>query len=255
MQSRFLKQLIYGTLYLVLCAGVGYAMYAFFLRSAPTCFDGKKNQNEIEIDCGGGCVPCEIKKLKPIEAAVVKILDVGGTKTSVILLLRNPNPAYGADKVSYSLVFYGTDGAPMGELSHESFIYPGEIKTIVEVALDLPRAALSRAEVIARADSWKPMSAFPFPEFQTRNIVAKLDASRREAIVSGIVTNQNPFPISRLAVFSILEDEASSPVAASKTLIENISAFESRAFQVTVPSVFLETISPRQVTISLEGER
>lgn len=27
----------------------------------PTCYDGVKNQNETDIDCGGRCIACEIK--------------------------------------------------------------------------------------------------------------------------------------------------------------------------------------------------
>ena len=45
MSRRFLKQLIYGSVYLALLAGFIYATYLFIiLRQPPSCFDNRKNK-------------------------------------------------------------------------------------------------------------------------------------------------------------------------------------------------------------------
>ena len=38
---------------------LGVFMVAIISSCQPTCYDGELNQDETNIDCGGGCIPCD----------------------------------------------------------------------------------------------------------------------------------------------------------------------------------------------------
>ena len=60
---RLLKQFLYGFFYLAILVSLIWLVYSFEFKPAPNCFDGKKNQEETGIDCGGSCISCEVKAL------------------------------------------------------------------------------------------------------------------------------------------------------------------------------------------------
>ena len=50
------RQIIYLALVVGFFIFVTTVFLFFLLYETPTCFDGKQNQEEIGIDCGGPCV-------------------------------------------------------------------------------------------------------------------------------------------------------------------------------------------------------
>jgi hypothetical protein len=62
MEKNLRKRWIIGLLYLVFFSLVVFFFYSVF-KTKETCFDGLKNQNEEDVDCGGVC----FKKCKKIE--------------------------------------------------------------------------------------------------------------------------------------------------------------------------------------------
>ncbi len=74
---------------------VGTGIYYAFLKPAPTCFDGIKNQDEEEIDCGGSiCISCEIKTLKEVEVIWVQAIPLNQNLYDLAAKIRNPNPNF-----------------------------------------------------------------------------------------------------------------------------------------------------------------
>ena len=43
----------------------------YVVSGKPTCFDGRKNQDEIDADCGGVCKPCKISIFKPVSLFLI----------------------------------------------------------------------------------------------------------------------------------------------------------------------------------------
>ena len=50
--TRLLKQFLYGTFYLVILAAVGWGIYSFEFKPAPSCFDNQQNGGEGGVDLG-----------------------------------------------------------------------------------------------------------------------------------------------------------------------------------------------------------
>lgn len=235
--SRTIKQLTYGFFYLAILAGIAYGGYLVFRETAPSCFDNRRNQGEEEVDCGGPCESCAIRKLLPLQTKV-EYFPVGDN-TTVILTLSNPNLEYGADSFSYTLNFLGSNGQPLFSLIKESFIYPAEAqKVIIEPNLKFnSRLVAGQPELVISNPVWKSVREFSEPQLQTRQVKTEVQGS--QVTVSGILVNRESASFARATVGALvlqqLSDETNRLVGASKTILQNLQPFEERAFKIIIP--------------------
>jgi len=253
MQSSFIKQLIYGIFYLAIIFFVGYLFYLAILPE-PTCFDGRKNQGEKQVDCGGPCESCEIRVLEPIEVVKTSVLKASDKQSSVLTEFRNPNIAFGANSFSYRLDFYGAGDVLIESFKKGSFIYPGRIKFIADAGINIAKENIRRVEVTIGNVSWKSISEFSAPNTQVRDIEINKQNDTR-LIVSGVVNNNTSFRLSRVVITVLVSDLFNLPVSVSKTLLENVGAFKEENFSVIIPNETMADVARDSVRVFVEAER
>lgn len=258
--NRVIKQIIYGAGYLALLALIVTAIYYIWFRPAATCFDGKQNGNELGIDCGGSCPSCEIKTLLPIEADWVKYFPAEN-QTTIIAKISNINLRWAANPFSYILDIYGKDGSKIQSISNNSFIYSGEIKYVFALAETNSKNILN-IKISFLNINWKQDVDFPKPDIQTRGIETMADQNSGGVIVSGFITNNNAFDLSKLVIIGLLSNSNGVQVNASKTELENTPAFGARQFKINFPkNVSLQSSQPlssynftRDLTVGSTGQ-
>lgn len=235
--SRIIRQIIYGIFYLALFAGIGYGGYLLVGGLTPSCFDNRLNQREEQIDCGGPCVSCALKNLQPLRTQIQTFGTDGST--SVLITLTNPNLTHGARVFTYKMNFYDASKKPIFSLAKESFIYPAEAqKFILEPNLKVNFSDISgEPEFVLENLDWRPIEEFSEPKTQIRQ--TKTEISGRQITVSGLLSNRDPFALSRASVgvllYKNLPEERSELVGISKTVLQDLKPFEERAFKIIVP--------------------
>ncbi len=255
MPHRVVKQFIYGIFYTAIFTGIGYGLYLFFLQPAPSCFDNRKNGGEQGVDCGGECIPCEVKRLVPLQVASIKLFHLPGDKTSTLIEMRNVNPGYGADHFTYTLTFFNGNGATTTSVVRESFIYASEIKTVAEPGLDIPALSAVMARVSVSNLSWRGASEFGKPSIQVREVKTVLDQKKRQAVISGVLVNENPYALRELFVTAVIATYQGGPIGVSGTRLESLAPQEERPFEVTVPDIQLSILTRDLVTVSATALR
>ncbi|MEE8131503.1 MAG: peptidoglycan-binding domain-containing protein [Candidatus Paceibacterota bacterium] len=257
MERRKIKQILYGAGYLAVIFLIVAGVYLIWLKPAPTCFDGRKNQGEIEVDCGEPCAPCEIKTLQPLEMSWVRDFSVGD-KTVIAAEIKNLNSDYGADSFSYTFDVYNFIGEKIYTLTDNSFIYASEIKYLFEA--DIDKKDIDKIELSFSNVNWKSQEEFPKPEIQTREIKTE---SAKSINVSGLVINNNAFELSKVNIISFLFNRNGLRIGASKTELDNLQAFEEKFFRIIFPKyIILITETPastaynfiNNLTIGSKGE-
>lgn len=251
MSSSFVKQIIFGALYIVMITAVGYGIFTA-IRPQATCFDNKKNQKEEAVDCGGPCESCAIKHLKPITASPVTIVPASADTISTFFELTNPNTTYGAQHITYSLTFYDIQGMVLHTLTRGSFLYPAEIRTIADVGLSLKVAEIVRAEVSLTDTSWVLASGFSKPHIDTRSITIETNIEKNMTIVRGLVVNRSALPLARVSVGAIIKNDIGIPTGISKTVLSTLAAFEERAFSIFIPGSTEGEITSADVKLFIE---
>ena len=247
MNKRLAKQIIYGAGYLAVFFLIVFLVYLVWLKPAPTCFDNKQNQGETGIDCGGPCSPCEIKTLAPIEASWIKYFSADN-QTVIAAEIKNSNPNWAAISFSYTFDVYGKDGVKIKNFTKNSFIYAGEIKYLVEpVEIDFKN--IYDVKISFSNINWESAEKFPKPDIKTREI--KTEAADQDVfgvIVNGFITNNNAFSLSKIRISGFLSNQSAIQIGASKTELEDIKAFEERAFKLNFPKNISLIATPAQTT-------
>ncbi len=89
-------------LLLVLIAAVAF----FFLYKPASCVDGKQNQNETGVDCGGSCSTFCASEASSAIVRFVRVLTPVPGRTDVIAYIDNPNDTAEARGVHLTLELY-----------------------------------------------------------------------------------------------------------------------------------------------------
>ncbi len=247
MTYRSIKQLIFGIFYFLILAALGGVIYFLFFYQTPSCFDNRKNQGEIGIDCGGPCVSCEIKTAKPLEVIWAKAFKITNKQISVAAKIRNPNLAVGALNFNYKFDIYGPFGVKLRTFTGNSFIYPGEInKYIIGAGIDLPSTEDITAVEFGNSDwQWVDKDQFIKPEVVVRDLNSTFSKNKENFLeIGGVARNISSYNLDKVGINVIIyEKESGLPLAASKTEIKNLISLKEIPFKVIFPEAFTPSSS------------
>ena len=154
MPRRLRKQILYGAFYLLVLVLIGGGIYFTFFKPAPSCYDNIRNQDEVEIDCGGVCSSvCSTVKIKPLEVnGQILTLRPDEKHMSILAQINNPNLDYMAKSFVYNFSLYDSADKIVKSFSGNSFIYSGEAKYIL--IPNFPNVVYSRIGFTAENVNW-----------------------------------------------------------------------------------------------------
>lgn len=237
-ESRKQKQLIYGAAFFVpLVVIAALAVYFAIPKAAPTCFDNKRNQGETGVDCGGPCIHCDIKALPAPTVRFEKVFK-NGNRALFAAEIENLNVEYGAKDLPYTVTVRGADGETLQTIHGRTFIYALDRRYIVEL-LSANSKEVADVEFSLSASSlisWESRDIFRKPDVSERSVITAGGAGGRGSIVSGILTNRNPFTLSNAEVVGFIYTAQGMQIGASKTQMENMASFEEREFVLNFPA-------------------
>lgn len=255
MTPRLVKQILYGALYLLVFALIIFGVYYIWFKPAASCSDGRRNQGETGIDCGGPCPSCEIAKLKPLGANWAKFLPADENKISLLAEIANPNLNFGSRSFSYQFKVFGPFGALLKTVPGQSFIYPGEQKYLMEAALKINPSDVYRVELILASEGliWQSKEELVKPHLSDRSI--KTETANQTVKVNGLVKNEEPLSVSRVKIFALLFDSQNKVLNASYTAVTNLQGLEEQPFTINFPKgEWAKQLDTSRTKIFLEPE-
>ncbi len=245
---RRAKQIIFGLVIIIVVGLIGWGTYGAFLKPAPTCFDNSQNQGETGVDCGGPCVPCELKSLKPIQVdqGWPKWFKTTTSTSGIAAEIYNPNPDWAAKDFSYRFDIKDQFGAVIQSVSGSSFIYGGELKYLVEPRIDLSAGKISSVDLTISNPQWIGVNDFSRPDVEIQGTkTEKTDM----LYVSGKVVNRAESDFSNFSVYSLVYNNDGQFIAASKTIVDSVPKFGASDFKISFGSA-LDIYQPIDITFS-----
>lgn len=251
--SRNLKRAIIIAVYLAIFAGIAYWIYSAN-RAPSSCSDGKQNQNETGVDCGGVCGQCAPEiSAKDLEILDVTLMVGGEGKYDVVAEIRNPNTLYGASEIQYEVILKDAQGDIIERVGGSTLTLPNQKRYIAE--LNIPSTIVpTRAELkIFDNVQW-----VQFTDFEDPNFV--VDGSRfglvengiNYAQAFGIIHNRSVFDFQNVDVIVVLKDPSGKPIAANKTFIGDFLASRQRDFSLAWPDRFPGEIASMDVDVIVD---
>lgn len=249
MRSRLLKQFIFGTVFLAVIGLIGYGLFAAS-TGGGSCFDGRQNQDEEGVDCGGACIPCALKNLEAIVISSGPDILLAGNNTTIVFRLTNTNLEYGARSLTYELTLSDFNDAPVFMKTEETFIYPGEVKTIVLPALPIAFDQVAFVNIALTEAEWIAASEFSKPALQVRSV--QTERENGQVRIRGVLSNNDSVALPLVSLSAIIESITGKEVSASRTVLQDVRPFEERSFTIFVP-IGPHTINLNATRVVAEG--
>lgn len=127
------KFTIIAVLFLIVTIVGMYFIYIFFIREVPTCTDGKRNQDERGIDCGGVCVKMCTADALPLVTVWQRVVPISDGVYSAAAYIENQNKTGGIRKLRYEMKVYDKKNILITEpIMGETYIGPNQKTVIIE---------------------------------------------------------------------------------------------------------------------------
>ncbi len=208
---------------------------SIYLYKMPTCRDGKQNQNEAGIDCGGSCtVLCRAQYSDPkfLWGRWSKVKSTG--MYNVLAYVENPNIEAGTKEITYRLKIRDSAGVLLFEKINKTSVPPNKNFAIIESGIDLKDKIPGRPIEFDFASGavWEKMTPKELGLVSVSKTITDEDTIPR---VTATISNRTLKPISNIEVIVILFDVEDNAVSFSSTKVDSISKESSEDVVFTWP--------------------
>lgn len=214
---------------------------------APSCTDNKKNQGEEEVDCGGPCVPCELKHPKPITVFWTRAVPDRANTYDVAAEIQNPNQLLSSANVTYEFTLADTLGT-VALKRGTTFILPQEKIHVIEANLSTTREP-NRTEFRVISVAWLPQQANR-PNFvpEARSYAVDDSAGTKQGVVTTTLSNRTAFDFRTIEVDFIVLNKDGNLMGANRVAVDNFISGTRR----DVKSIWPQPLQGEIGTIMIE---
>lgn len=242
------KRKIIISIALVLIVVISIFVYFKFIKHEPTCFDGKKNQDEHGIDCGGMCQLMCMNEVKPLIPLWTRPFKITGDVYSVVSYIENQNMGNGVKNVPYEIRLYDDKNVLVTEpIKGSTFIGPNDRTAIFETAVKVG----VRVPKTAYLNFLEPPTFLRINErYNDQNLVAEKDVFTDLDTVpklSAVIRNKTLESFVKIPVVVIIYDIQGNAIASSQTYIDSIGPEESVTVNFSWPEPFSTTPARREI--------
>lgn len=233
------RRLIYLALALVAVAIAVVAAFIIF-QKPPSCDDGKRNGDELGVDCGGSCTQVCVTEIMPLKVLWSRLFDLGRGKYDVAALVKNPNLKHGASEIKYIFRLWDKDNLLINSKTGTAFANPKEDLLIFQSRVDVGKKIPTRISFeFENSPLWQKLDRVA-PQLTFSNKRFQNEPSPR---LVATIKNDTITTASAIDVFAILSDIDQNAVAVSSTFLEELPAGESREISFTWPAPFAREVS------------
>lgn len=227
-----------GLVVLVLIAVVSPLAYKLYPKA--TCFDGKRNQDELGIDCDGSCLKVCIERTSPLRSLWARSFKVTEGVFSATAQISNANFSLGARNVPYTFKFYDERNVLIGQRQGVTDILPNATFPVFEGLVETGnRLPLKTFFEFTESPKWERLNDQPTLTVKNKELTNEAVAPR----LSATLVNDNIFPIKNVSVVAVLYDADGTAIAASKTVLNEVPKSDSKTIIFTWPMPFERMVS------------
>lgn len=224
-----------------LVAILGVAAFVFW-RSfvyVETCTDGRLNQNEEAVDCGGACIPCLVKSRKDVEVRWVRAVTSRVGVYDAVAEVRNPNDRVAANRFDYEFRLLDSAGNVIARQQGRSYLYARELVHLVEFGIRAPAAAVTRAEFSILDTEWTVSDALlPDVIAANRMYAVESDEGVDRSVLRAILRNRSLREMTHLFITAFALDGNGNLLGANGTEIAELKAADAVPVVFAWPVVF-----------------
>ncbi len=210
------RKLLYASFAMLLLIG---AIVPLVWRTypAPSCSDGKQNQGEQGIDCGGPCTRICSATTDPLRVVWTRPFTVSPGVASAAALVLNPNAKVGADSVAYRLRLYDDQNILIAERQGKTIVPANSQFPIFEGGIPVGNRSPSRAFLeFMEEPNWRLWGEAPALTLKNQQFMQSPSSLEADVVNPAVDTVRN------VRAYAVIFDVGGNAIGASKTLIDRI---------------------------------
>jgi hypothetical protein len=223
-------------------------IYRFWPK--PTCTDGKQNQSEEGVDCGGPCTPC-IKEPRDITVLWSRVFPLTDGVYEAAGLIENPNLSYGLPLLKYRFKLYEEyEGKYLLVKVKEgkTFVNPQDKFLIYEPSIKTGERTPTRVFL-----EIEPLSDWRYLQARKHSLVitSKKFINSPFASLEASLFNESLDTQKEIYASAVLYDEAGSVLAVSSTKIDKIGPRATKVITFTWPVPFKKKPASSEIFVRI----
>lgn len=217
----------------------------FIIRYAipePTCFDEKQNQQETGVDCGGGCISCQLKYPQPIKVFWARAAPVRENSYDVAAEVQNPNEYLSSADVKYEFSLYD-DFGPVTTRIGKTFLYAQERALIIQPNIETMRS-ITRTEFRITHVTWQEKRDLsPTIVTERRDYRMVENGNQKQSIVDITLFNASSYDFAKVEIHVAALDSDQNLLGVNMIEIENMLSQSRRTIQSIWPQAFTRDVA------------
>jgi len=237
MDFRARRQFAALLVFVMILGLAGFIFWRSFVHE-ETCSDGRLNQNEEAIDCGGACVPCLVKNRKEPEVRWARATSMRADMYDAVVEVRNPNDRVAASRIDYEFRLIDGAGNIAARQRGRSFLYASELAHFVEFGIRAT-STIARVEFSVSDTDWVVSDALR-PDIIAADRVYAVEERDgvRVSVARALLQNRSLRDMADLRVTAFLLDESGNLLGANGTEISEVRPEDSVSLVFSWPVVF-----------------
>jgi hypothetical protein len=216
---EFKRKLLYALSFFILVAAIAVYFLRGVLFPEPTCFDGKKNGFETDIDCGGECQMICKSDVYPLTVVWSKSVASGKNLYDLVALISNANINNASKEVGYTFTVYGKDGELLKTISGSTTAPLDGKFPVIAQNIELTSAPANTSVILSDTLHYKVNES---PTSPTVRVVTSRYEAGDIPRVYVTIANRKRIDIRNLPVRVLLYDNEDNVYAVGQTVIPEL---------------------------------
>lgn len=231
------RQLSYLSLAVILLLVIfGVPVYNKFFNKSPTCFDGIKNQDEGDVDCGGICAKLCKEDSRDPNVLYARFFQSSPGVYSLLANVENANQGVYSKEANYVFRTYDKENVLLDERYGKTYVAPNSTFPVLEYGVFLGERTPAKTTLsfIFPID-WQKGS-FKEPAFEVANIENTLNDNL--PLIKADLKNREVYEIRNIRVIIVVYDNKNNAIASSQTTVDKIAPKGTEALSFTWSNPF-----------------
>lgn len=220
-----------------------------YFYKAPTCFDGKKNQDEIAVDCGGICnllCPTQYVPLNIIWSRFTKVSD---GVYNVMAYIENPNINASTNKLDYVFKLYDKNGIVLRERAGQTVAPANKIMAVFEPEMITGNQIPQWVEFyFSSPATWTKQDSLETGLSVSQSTMSKENTAPR---LNFVLTNKTINQIKEIEAIAIIYNSKGNTIAFSRTIVKLLAGKETREVNFNWPKPFSEPSARTEIVLKV----
>lgn len=229
------RQFTYISGFMAVVIVASYLVIHSATKTTPTCFDGRKNGDEVGVDCGGVCAFYCKDELGVPKVRWVRYFDVAPGLIHTIAYIEHSYPQAAAQKINYHFDIYDAKNNLIKTQPGSTYLGPLGRTAIVETLVPVGNTVPSIARFSFDGQIfWEKIPA------EYAQAVIKTDRYLLEPFEHGTrliatLDNQSRYEFKDMDVVAILYNKDDNAIAVSKSVLKDLPARSATTLYFTWP--------------------